>query len=463
MKKAAILFFIFIVTSTVIFTSCKKESYITSSDAYLRLSEDTLHFDTVFTTLGSTTQFLKVFNQNEQKLRLSSIQLMGGSNSFFKLNVDGDTGTTFTNIDIQGNDSLYFFASVKIDPTIANLPYLVRDSVKIEYNGNVKWLQLEAYGKNARFMRDVVVTKDSSVTSDLPIVVLGSLYVVPNATLIIPKCTQIFVHANAPIVVDGTLKAIGDTGCRVTIQGIRIDEPYKNFPGSWPGIYFRNTSKDNLLKQCVIKNAYQGVIVQGASSIAKLNINECVFDNIYDIAVGGFQSNIAAQNCLFSNVGYGLYTVSGGTYNFNHCTFVSISNSYLAHKNPLINLSNTNDDNSAYADLKVTINNSIIYGEGGFVDDEIAITKIKSGIGFNANFNTVLYKQKSNSTDLNFNTSIANQNPMFANIDLSKRLFDFRLKTGSPCINVATSSTLAYDLDKKSRSIGLADIGCYEK
>ncbi|MCX6210419.1 MAG: hypothetical protein NTZ59_13195, partial [Bacteroidetes bacterium] len=186
MKKAAILFFIFIVTSTVIFTSCKKESYITSSDAYLRLSEDTLHFDTVFTTLGSTTQFLKVFNQNEQKLRLSSIQLMGGSNSFFKLNVDGDTGTIFTNIDIQGNDSLYFFASVKIDPTIANLPYLVRDSVKIEYNGNVKWLQLEAYGKNARFMRDVVVTKDSSVTSDLPIVVLGSLYVVPNATLIIP-------------------------------------------------------------------------------------------------------------------------------------------------------------------------------------------------------------------------------------------------------------------------------------
>ncbi|MCX6208145.1 MAG: hypothetical protein NTZ59_01255, partial [Bacteroidetes bacterium] len=89
--------------------------------------------------------------------------------------------------------------------------------------------------------------------------------------------------------------------------------------------------------------------------------------------------------------------------------------------------------------------------------------KIKSGIGFNANFNTVLYKQKSNSTDLNFNTSIANQNPMFANIDLSKRLFDFRLKTGSPCINVATSSTLAYDLDKKSRSIGLEDIGCYEK
>ncbi|CAF5133859.1 unnamed protein product, partial [Rotaria sp. Silwood1] len=290
-----------------------------------------------------------------------------------------------------------------------------------------------------------VVTKDSSLTIDLPIVILGSLYVAQGATLTIPQCTQIFVHANAPIV------------------GIRIDEPYKNFPGSWPGIYFRNTSKDNLLQQCVIKNAYQGVIVQGASNTAKLNINECIFDNIYDIAVGGFQSNIAAQNCLFSNVGYGLYTVSGGTYNFNHCTFASISNNYLSHKNSLINLSNTNDDNSAFADLNVTIDNSIIYGEGGLVDDEIAITKIKSGIDFNANFNTVLYKQKSTSTDLHFNTSILNQNPMFANIDLNKRLFDFRLKTGSPCIDVATSSTLVYDLDKKPRSTGFADIGCYEK
>ncbi len=464
MKKAAILFFIFIATSTLIFTSCKKESFITSSDAYLRLSEDTLHFDTVFTTLGSTTQFLKVFNQNDQKLRLSSIQLMGGANSFFKLNVDGDTGTTFTNIDIEGNDSLYFFATVKINPSIANLPFLVRDSVKIEYNGNVKWLQLEAYGKNAKFMRDAVITSpNATLPSDTPVVILGSLYIAQGATLNIPKCTQIFVHANAPIVVDGTLKAIGDTGCRITFQGIRIDNPYKDFPGSWPGIYFRQTSKDNLMQQCVVKNAYQGIIVQGYTAIPKVNIEECIFDNIYDVAVGGFQSNISVQNCLFGNVGYGLYTVSGGTYSFNHCTFASISNSYLAHKNPLINLSNTDDNNSAFQDLNVAINNSIIYGDGGFVDDEIVITKQKAGTGFAAYFNNVLYKQKNANADLHFMSSIKDQNPLFVNIDANKRVFDFRLKTGSPCIDAA-NSTLTYDLDKKPRLVGVAaDLGCYEK
>lgn len=462
MKKTLSIFFLIIILSAVII-SCKKESYITTSDAYLRLSEDTLHFDTVFTTLGSTTQFLKVFNENGQKLRLSSIKLMGGTSSFFKLNVDGVAGTSFTNIDIEANDSMYMFASVKIDPTLANLPFLVRDSVQIEYNGNIKWLQLEAYGKNAHFMRDVIVTKDSALANDLPVVILGSLYIPQNVKLTIPACTQIFVHPNAPIIVDGTLKAVGDTGCRITFQGIRIDEPYKNFPGSWPGIYFRQTSNGNLLQQCVIKNAYQGVVVQGSSVSPKVNLNECIFDNIYDVAVGGFQGNIAAQNCLFSNVGYGLYTVSGGTYTFNHCTFSSISNSYLAHKNPLINLSNTNDDNSAYADLNVTIDNSIIYGEGGFTDDEIVVIKNKAGIGFNANFNKVLYKQKNTNADLHFNNSLQNQNPSFINIDLNKRLFDFRLKAGSPCIDIATTSTLAYDLDKKPRPTGLADLGCYEK
>lgn len=461
--KRVLSVFILVIIYTATLVSCKKESYITSSDAYLRLSEDTLHFDTVFTTLGSTTQFLKVFNQNDQKLRITSLKLMGGTASYFKLNVDGVAGTSFTNIDIEANDSMYMFASVKIDPTLANLPFLVRDSVQIEYNGNIKWLQLEAYGKNARFMRDVVVTKDSSLTNDLPVVILGSLYVTQNATLTIPKSTQIFVHANAPIVLDGTLKAIGDTGSRIVFQGIRIDEPYKDFPGSWPGIYFRQTSKNNLLEQCIVKNAYQGIVVQGASTTPKVNLNECIFDNIYDVAVGGFQSNIAAQNCLFSNVGYGFYAVSGGTYKFNHCTFSSISNSYLAHKNPLINLSNTNDDNSAYDALNVNIDNSIIYGEGGFTDDEVVVVKNKTGTTFNANFNKVLYKQKNSFADFHFNNSLQNQNPSFVNIDVNKRVFDFRLKSGSPCIDAATTSTLSIDLDKKPRPVGVAaDLGCYE-
>ena len=98
------------VLTVIIFTiSCKKESTITSPNALLRLSEDTLHFDTVFTTTGSTTQFFRIYNPNNQKLVLSNVQLMGGNASFFKLNIDGISGTNLTNVEIAANDSIYGF------------------------------------------------------------------------------------------------------------------------------------------------------------------------------------------------------------------------------------------------------------------------------------------------------------------------------------------------------------------
>ncbi|MFY7899227.1 MAG: hypothetical protein ACOVNY_03510, partial [Chitinophagaceae bacterium] len=57
--------------------SCKKDGFITSKEAVVSLSEDTLHFDTIFTSTGSTTQYFKIFNRNNQKIQLSSINLMG--------------------------------------------------------------------------------------------------------------------------------------------------------------------------------------------------------------------------------------------------------------------------------------------------------------------------------------------------------------------------------------------------
>ena len=444
---------------------CKKESFITSKDAYIRLSEDTLHFDTVFTVLGSTTQYLKLFNANDKKLKISSLELMGGAASFFKLNVDGISGTNFTNLELEANDSLYLFATVKINPTIANLPFLVRDSVKIEFNGNTKWLQLQAYGKNARFMRGYTITKDSTLKSDLPIVILDSLTVKEGATLTIEKGANLFIHPNAAIIIKGSLIAIGDTSNKIVFQGIRIDEPYKNYPGGWPGIYFAPSSKNNVLKYCVLKNAYQGVALDNPSTNTKLKLvlEQCILDNIFDKAIVCSNSSFSATNCLISNVGFGLYIVSGGNYILNHCTFFSTSNAFLSHKESLITLSNTNADKTNSNQLNLTINNSIIYGDGGFVEDEIAVP-LKSSVSFSAVMNNVVYKQKTVLNDVVFNQSYKNINPLFDSIDVSRRYYSFRLKNGSPCINAATNLPVVnIDLDGRLRLDGMPDIGCYEK
>src|SRR4029079_17650045 len=89
--------------------SCRKESFITSPDARVTITADTLSFDTLFVNSGSVYQFFKIINENNQKLKISSVTLKGGASSFYKINVDGIVGPQVNNLDIEANDSLYVF------------------------------------------------------------------------------------------------------------------------------------------------------------------------------------------------------------------------------------------------------------------------------------------------------------------------------------------------------------------
>src|SRR6185295_18521940 len=147
MKFIASLFF-----TGIIICSCKKDSFITSPQAILGLSTDSLTFDTVFTSAGSITKSFKILNLNNQKLQLSKIKLLGGASSSFKINVDGTAATEVNNIDIEADDSLYVFVQVNIDPNAGNLPFIISDSILINYNGNDEFVKLQAYGQNAVFL-----------------------------------------------------------------------------------------------------------------------------------------------------------------------------------------------------------------------------------------------------------------------------------------------------------------------
>ena len=104
----------------LIFFSCKKDSFITSADARVNITADTLKYDTVFVTSGSIYQYFRIINENNQKLRLSSVKLMGGTGSAYKINVDGISGTQFTNLEIEANDSLLVFVQVDRKSTRLN-------------------------------------------------------------------------------------------------------------------------------------------------------------------------------------------------------------------------------------------------------------------------------------------------------------------------------------------------------
>ncbi len=453
--------------ATYFLFSCNKESFITSGDALLRTSTDTLHYDTVFTSVGSITQSFKIFNANDKKLRLSSIQLMGGNSSFFKINVDGTAGTIFNEIEINANDSIYVFAMVTINPTAANLPFIVQDSIKIMYNGNTRFVQLNAFGQNANFLRTRRITTDTTWANTKPFVILGSVTVDAGKTLTIQKGTKVYFNANAPMVVRGTLRAIGEKydSTKIRFAGDRLDTYYRDFPGSWPGIYFMDNSINNVMQHCIIKNAYQGTIAQNPSTNTnpKLILQECILDNIYDVAVGGTNTSINATNCLISNCGYNIFFAAGGNYNFNHCTVTSYGNNYLQHKNPVLTISNVASATTTN-NLNATFRNSIFYGEGGLVEDEIAINK-QGTTAFAVSFDNVLYKLKANDPAAATFTGnkLRNIAPNFDSINIGDRYFNFRLRPSSTAINKGINTNILLDIDGNNRNVGLPDLGCYEK
>ena len=113
----------------VSFVSCKKDKLLTDSSAMVSFSQDSILFDTVFTTIGSATRNIRVINNNNQKINISAIYLEQGQASNFMLNVDGVPGKQVNDIEILAHDSIYIFVQVNVNPTSALSPLIIQDKI----------------------------------------------------------------------------------------------------------------------------------------------------------------------------------------------------------------------------------------------------------------------------------------------------------------------------------------------
>lgn len=461
--------FLALIAIGFLLSSCKKESFITDPTAKIDVSADTLRFDTVFTTAGSTTQSLKIINSNSGKLLISSIKLMGGSNSPYRLNINGTPKNELADVELAAEDSMYIFVSVTISPDANNLPFIVKDSIEILCNGNKKYIQLEAFGQNAHFLRNHSITENTGWQNDLPYVIIGSFYIDTAISLTINSGCKIYLHADAPIIVDGSLIVNGTKNNEVRFAGDRLDEYYRDFPASWPGIYFRNKSIDNVMSFAVIKNAYQAIALQNPSenNRPKLTLHQCIIDNAFENGLLSINSSINADNTLISNCGNNISIQAGGKYNFTNCTVASYSNSFLLHKTPVLQANNyfIEDGTPIPSDLDANFTNCIFWGDGGIVDNETIFEKQGNSL-FNVSLNHCIIKVKNEPTNVTLNNIINNQDPLFDNIDIGKKIYDFRITKdlSAPGIDKGTGTSFLKDLDDNSRISGAAtDLGCYEK
>lgn len=466
--------------------SCKKEQQLTAG-GQLRFSVDTLSFDTVFTSMGSATLGLKIYNAQSQQVTVSSIRMGRGTASQFRLNVDGRP-VEGLNVDIAANDSVYVFATVKIDPTDENSPFVIEDRLIATLNGQDFSIPVMAYGQNAHYIVNENPITEEALKTDKPYVIIGYAVVGEGRKLTIPAGTRIFMHQNARLFVFGQLIAEGTKQDSIIFQGDRLDRAYygyEGYPGEWGGIYFHSRSTGNVLRHVIIRNCGRPTdgSLAAAVQVAKdstgstspgnqLLLEKCTIENSIGYGIVGIGATVQATNCLVHSCGASALAVfQGGYYQFDNCTFTTYGNSKISHtEEPVAFLANylfyTQRDYRV-GELQARMRNCVVSGslEDEFLADTLAGARsriVLENCFVKVNPDTITKRSSYiSATNLSYIRPGNVNEPMF--VDISK--WDYRLKQGSPLIDQGLSGLgiPSDDRDDSPRPKGTGvDIGAYE-
>jgi hypothetical protein len=458
--------------------SCNDE--LISSDPKYRLefSTDTLTFDTVFTTLGSATSKIVLYNRNKVGLNISSIKIKNGSTSFFKINVDGSKSATneFENIEIRPNDSLYIFVAVTINPNNANSPIFIEDSLNFITNGVKKSIKLNAYGQDMELFRNKLIKNDTTLTANKPYLIYGNLTVDSAKTLTLNPGCRIFFHNNSNLIVHGSLKAEGTADKPITLRGDRLDDiqfskpvSYNNVAGQWGGVYLLWEHGNHTLNHVNMHSGYVGInFVNTKSSIPQLRISDCRIHNFLLYGLMIQNGNVTVTNTEISNSSSYCVFLNGGNHSFTHCTIVNyFDNSNVQpiprDKNPALMIMN----------LKLTIPMENIFKNciiSGSAENEFSFAS-QTMDQYKGTFDHCYIRVSTASTLSQFtNIRWYNKNDIpFKSISYDyekKTYFNFTPDSLSPACGLADKAVAAkfsIDLNGKSRlTDGEPDAGAYE-
>jgi hypothetical protein len=446
--------------SVLIFFACNNEEFNVGSDAKLVFATDTITFDTVFTTIGSTTKWFTVKNPQEQAVNISNILLAGGSRSPFRLNINGVAATEDFDVDISGGDSIFIFVEVTIDPTGQNNPMVFHDSIVFNLNGNKQDVDLIAFGQDFHLF-DGEVLKTQHWKNDKPYLIYNSVLVDSLESLSVEAGCRIHFHQGSSMFVKGTLKATGTFDQPVKFLGDRLEKSYSDVPGQWGaltelssggiyvygGIHFLVGSKDNVLDWTIIKNANKGIQIDsmGFSENPVLTISNSKIENMTLNCIDARTTFLKASNCVFANSGsYTVALLFGGNYEFNHCT---VANYFTVgtRKEPALVLNNYYKYNKiTYSfNLNAFFGNCIVYGNNS---NEISTDKDGTGT-FTYSFKNCLVNTNLSS---GFENSVFNKDPLFVDIPENNFAID-SLSPAKNMGNIEIARLFPLDLDNQSR------------
>lgn len=426
--------------------SCQKETF---SDGALAFSTDTVIFDTVFTTIGSVTKQFKVYNRSSDRVVISDIALAGGTQSKYRINVDGRHGASIKDVEIEGNDSIFVFVEVTLDPNNASNPMMVTDSVVFITNGVMQDVDLAACGWDAIFQYPTdylpglgsysVIDCNSTWNSSKPIVIYGWAVVDSTCTLNITEGANIFIHKYSGLLVyrGGTMHVQGTKDLPVTFASDRIDEFYRDQAGEWDRILFYEGSVGNTIDHAIIKNGSIGIQVNDPYSnsigtTAQLQITNTQIHNMSAVGMLCYGAWVTGYNNVFGNAGqHSMALVYGGKYNFKHCT---LGNNWSTgnRQSPLLLVNNWFEFEDGVVGNPLTeayFGNCIIWGSS---ETELSLDPV-AGVTFSPKFDRCLLRANPDDLDMTdperFANTVLNEDPEF--VDPVEEQ-DFSLDTLSP-------------------------------
>lgn len=463
-----ILFFFFIsFLVTAFWTGCISDDFTDSPSDLLTFSSDTLRFDTVFTDLGTPTARLKVYNRASKSINISSIR-MRNDDGVFTMNVDGQSGKEFENVEIRANDSIFVFVECFIDENNDSRPFKVEGMMDFLTNGVTQTVTLEAYGQNVRRLRGVTLENDMTFTDEMPYVVFDTLRVAKGATLTLNPGTRLLFHDKGMLQVDGCLLALGETGKMIEMRGDRLDNVlpdtgYEILAGQWQGVRFGAESFGNRMEYVEMQSSVHGVIADSCGILDrnKLTIVNSWLHNSQGNVLRSEHAWVDAYGCCFSDAGEATVYLRGGVHDFVQCT---MANYYLfaISSESILTLSHLSwEDSSGVSNplMKANFNNCIIYGmtspitPGDLGGTEVYLRNVLLGVN--------------GSDDDHFISCLWDEDPMFETIR-NDYYFNYRLKEDSPAIGAGNPAYITpqclVDMDGVDRlEWGNPTLGAYAR
>lgn len=449
------------------FFSCKKEEFYTGNDVKIRFSTPVVQFDTVFTTIGSATQYFIVYNDENKPIKFSSIRLAKGNASFFRMSVNGISSRLLNNVELDARDSMFIFVEVKVDPTNQNSPVIIQDSIVFEVNNKSFDVDLVAFGQDVHLINAQIIDQNTIWYADKPYLIYNSMLVDSNVTLQIQPGAKLFFHHKSRMYIKGTLIANGTLQEPILFRGDRLEVWYNNIPGQWDGIYFVMGSKDNVMNYCEIRNAIIGIQVDTVvSANPTLTISNSKILNMNVAGIFAQGASIKAWNTIIANCGqFAVALTIGGAYEFYHCTIYNYWY-YNNRQTPSVWINNYYKDiygNYQVRPLeKALFVNSIIWGNK---DNELIIDEFPNSPVFNYEIRNSLLKI---SNDINTNNVThwiniyKNENPRLKDPAGEK----FELNTLSFCIDKGDlfyGAQFPFDYNGNTRILdNKPDLGAFE-